>query len=74
MHDREFDKLDAKPSFMHGELEEEIYMYQPKDFVVPGKEDLVDKLNISLYGLKWSPRLWYEMFDSFKFSHDFKIS
>jgi hypothetical protein len=74
MHDCEFDKLDVKPSFMHEELEEEIYMYQPEDCVVPGKEDLVGKLKLSIYGLKRSPRLWYEMFDSFKFSHDFKIS
>jgi hypothetical protein len=43
-------------TFLHGELEEEIYMDQPKGFIVPGKEDLVCKLKRSLYGLKQSPR------------------
>jgi hypothetical protein len=42
----------VKISFLHGEIKEKIYMDQPEDFVVPGKEDLVFKLKWSLYGLK----------------------
>ena len=38
---------------------------------MPGKEDLVCKLKISLYGLKQSPRQWYKRFDSFMLSHGF---
>jgi hypothetical protein len=38
--------------FLHGDLEEQIYMKQPEGFVVKGKKDLVYKLKKSLYGLK----------------------
>ncbi len=63
-----------KITFLHGELEEEIYMKQPEGFIVPSKEDYVCKLKRSLYGLKQSPRQWYKKFDSFMLSHGFKRS
>nr|ABA96191.1 retrotransposon protein, putative, Ty1-copia subclass [Oryza sativa Japonica Group] len=66
--------IDVKTAFLHGELEEEIYMDQPEGFIVPGKEDYVCKLKRSLYGLKQSPRQWYKRFDSFMLSHGFKRS
>nr|AAR87163.1 putative polyprotein [Oryza sativa Japonica Group]AAU89150.1 integrase core domain containing protein [Oryza sativa Japonica Group]ABF98081.1 retrotransposon protein, putative, Ty1-copia subclass [Oryza sativa Japonica Group] len=74
MHDLELEQLDVKTTFLHGELEEEIYMDQPEGFIVPGKEDYVCKLKRSLYGLKQSPRQWYKRFDSFMLSHGFKRS
>ena len=39
--DLEIEHMDAKTSFLHGDLEEEIYMKQPKGFVVRGKKYLV---------------------------------
>jgi len=33
--------MDVKMSFLHGDLEEEIYIKQPKGFVVRGKKELV---------------------------------
>lgn len=41
-----------KISFLHGDLEEEIYMSQPKHFIEKGKENLVCKLKESLYGFQ----------------------
>uniref|UniRef100_A0A2N9I8X0 Integrase catalytic domain-containing protein n=1 Tax=Fagus sylvatica TaxID=28930 RepID=A0A2N9I8X0_FAGSY len=49
-------QLDVKTTFLHGDLEEEIYMSQPDGFKVAGKENWVCKLKRSLYGLKQSPR------------------
>jgi hypothetical protein len=44
--------MDVKTTFLHKDLEEEIYMKQPKGFVVKVKKELVCKLRKSLYGLK----------------------
>ncbi|KAG8490246.1 hypothetical protein CXB51_015516 [Gossypium anomalum] len=74
MHDLELEQLDVKTVFLHGELEEDIYMQQPEGFTVLENEDYVCLLKKSLYGLKQSPRQWYKRFDSFMTSHDFKRS
>jgi ATP-binding cassette subfamily B (MDR/TAP) protein 1 len=55
----------VKTTFLHGDLEEEIYMEQPKGFVVASKERQVCRLKKSLYGLKQAPRQWYNKFKSF---------
>jgi transposase InsO family protein len=70
----ELEQLDVKTAFLHGELEEEIYMSQPEGFVVPGKEDQVCLLKKSLYGLKQSPRQWYKRFDAFMVHNGFTRS
>jgi hypothetical protein len=71
MHDYELEQLDVKTAFLHGDLEEDIYMDQPEGFIVPGKENYVCKLKKSLYGMKQSPRQWYKRFDSFMLSNGF---
>jgi hypothetical protein len=63
--DLEIEKMDVKIAFLHGDLEEEIYMKHPEGFIIKGKEELVCKLKKSLYGLKQSPRMWYHKFDSY---------
>ncbi|KAE8703438.1 cytochrome P450 71A9-like [Hibiscus syriacus] len=60
-----------KEAFLHGDLEEEIYMRQPEGFIEAGKKNLVCRLKKSLYGLKQAPRQWYKKFDSFMSSNGF---
>jgi hypothetical protein len=67
----EIKKMDVKTMFLHGDLEEEIYMKQPKGFVVKGKKELMCKLEISPYGLRKSPRMWYQKFDTYILSLGF---
>ena len=46
------EQLDVKTTFLHGNLEEEIYMLQPEGFEEDEKNNLVCRLNKSLYCLK----------------------
>ena len=57
--DFEVEKMDVKTKFLHGDLEEGIYMKQPEGFTVKGKKELICRLKKFLYGLKQSPRMWY---------------
>jgi len=54
--DLEIHQTDVKTTFLNGDLEEKIYMKQPKGFVIPGQEHKVCKLVKSLYGLKQAPK------------------
>jgi hypothetical protein len=65
------EQLDVKTTFLHGDLEEEIYMQQPKGYEVKGKDNLVCRLKKSLYGLKQAPRQWYLKFDRFMIEHGY---
>ena len=53
----ELNQLNVKTAFLHGDLEEEIYITQPLGFRTAEKEKLVFKLQKPFYGLKQSPRL-----------------
>ena len=74
MEDLELHQLDVKTTFLHGDLDEEIYMLQPKGFEVIGKENHVCRLEKSLYGLKQSLRQWYRKFNAFMIAHNFACS
>ena len=56
-------QLNIKNVFLHGDLQEEVYMDQPPGFVAQGGIGKVCHLQKSLYGLKQSPRLWFCTFN-----------
>jgi hypothetical protein len=59
------EQLYVKTTFLHGDLEKDIYMQKPHEYEVKGKENLVCRLKNRLYGLKKYPRQWYLKFDKF---------
>ena len=53
-------QYDVKNPFLHGDLDEEIYMKVPTGF--ESKSNKVYKLKKALYGLKQSPITWFSRF------------
>jgi hypothetical protein len=62
----EIKHLDMKTTFLHGDLKEEIFMLQPKEFIEPRKEHKVCLFLKVFYGLKQTLRAWYAKIDTFK--------
>ena len=63
--DLKIHQMDVSTAFLNGELNELVYMKQPQGFVESGKENVVCKLNRSIYGLKQSPRCWNSALDKY---------
>ena len=55
-------QLDIKNVFLHGDLENEVYMEQLPGFVAQRESGLVCKLCCSLYGLKRFTQAWFSWF------------
>ena len=71
--DWELRQYDVKNAFLHGELEEEIYMSIPLGF--SGSDgNKVCRLKKALYGLKQSPRTWFGRFVEVMIANGYKQS
>jgi transposase InsO family protein len=64
--DYEVHQMDVKTAFLNGDLDEDIYMHQPDGHSASGGEQqqLVWKLEKSLYGLKQAGRAWNKTMDA----------
>ena len=60
--DWEIEAMDVKLAFLHGVLDEEIYMEQLEGFIAKGEENKVCRLVWSLYRLKQAGQVWNRTF------------
>lgn len=65
-------QLDVKSAFLQGEINEEVFVEQPKGYEVEGAERKVYKLLKALYGLKQAPRAWFSKIESFFINEGFE--
>lgn len=59
------EQLDVQTAFLHGRIEETIFMHQLEGFIQSYTNHKVCLLKGALYGLKQSPRQWYKRFDEY---------
>ncbi|GJZ53050.1 zinc finger, CCHC-type containing protein [Tanacetum coccineum] len=66
--------MDVKITLLNGELDEEVYLNQPRGFIMPGNENKVCELIKSLYRLKQAPKQWHQKFDEVVLSSGYLLN
>ena len=67
-------QMDVKNAFLHGELDNDIYMEQLRGFESKIHPEYVCKLKKALYGLKQAPQAWYGKIFEFLVHSGFKVA
>ncbi len=67
-------QMDVKNVFLHGDLQEEVYMEQPPGYVDQTRPNLVCRLKKALYGLKQAPRAWLDKIGQYLVRSGFQTS
>jgi hypothetical protein len=66
-------QLDVDSAFLHGFLEEDVYIHQPSGYEDKNLSHYVCKLDKALYELKQAPRVWYARLSTKLLQLGFKI-
>jgi hypothetical protein len=67
-------QLNVQNAFLHGNLEEEVYMRQSSEYENKSNPGFVCKLDNALYRLKQAPRAWYSRLSNKLLQLQFKPS
>lgn len=62
---RSIQQVDINNAFLHGSLKETVFIDQPEGFQDSSKPGLVCKLHKAVYGLKQTPKAWYDTLKKF---------
>ena len=66
--------MNFKNAFLHGDLQEKVFMKQPADFVDQEHPHHVWRLNKAIYGLKQAQCAWFDKFSYFQIDFGFFCS
>jgi hypothetical protein len=67
-------QMDVRNVFLHGDLQEEVYMEQPLGYVDQTHPNLVCRLKKALYSLKQAPRAWSDKIGQYLVTSGFQTS